>query len=66
MKNATKNIPRAIHASMSIVIVSPTGMRHCAMLLMIVWQTLFVLANVAYFVVLDKVIVFQAVRTVVS
>ncbi|KAI0093863.1 L-methionine transporter [Irpex rosettiformis] len=36
MKNATKNIPRAIHASMAIV------------------TTLFLLANVAYFVVLDK------------
>ncbi|EKM55586.1 uncharacterized protein PHACADRAFT_93389 [Phanerochaete carnosa HHB-10118-sp] len=36
MKNATKNIPRAIHASMGVVTI------------------LFVLANVAYFVVLDK------------
>ncbi|KAJ3536666.1 hypothetical protein NM688_g6806 [Phlebia brevispora] len=39
MRNATKNIPRAIHASMGIV------------------MTLFLLANVAYFVVLDKAIV---------
>jgi len=39
MKNATKNIPRAIHTSMAIV------------------TTLFLLANVAYFVVLDKVTV---------
>ncbi|KIP09584.1 hypothetical protein PHLGIDRAFT_28939 [Phlebiopsis gigantea 11061_1 CR5-6] len=36
MKNATKNIPRAIHSSMIIV------------------TTLFVMANVSYFVVLDK------------
>ncbi|GJE86900.1 L-methionine transporter [Phanerochaete sordida] len=39
MKNATKNIPRAIHTSMGIVTV------------------LFLLANVAYFVVLDKMTV---------
>ncbi|KAI0818760.1 amino acid permease-domain-containing protein [Irpex lacteus] len=42
MKNATKNIPRAIHSSMAIV------------------TTLFLLANISYFVVLDKV------RTVAS
>ena len=55
MKNATKNIPRAIHASMGIVTVSQTDLLLMKARNTSVGQTLFVLANIAYFVVLDKV-----------
>jgi len=52
MKNPEKNIPRAIHLSMFIVIVSVL-VSHKNRLLRIV-KTLFSLANLSYFVVLDK------------
>ena len=58
MKSPEKNIPRAIHASMAIVSVS--GSLHACwygLTCTSSWQVLFLLANLAYFVVLDKVFV---------
>lgn len=57
MKNATKNIPRAIHSSMAIVTVHDiysSNMRFTHTDPPSV-KTLFLLANISYFVVLDKV-----------
>lgn len=56
MKNPTRDIPRAIHASMVVVLVSNrsaiSGYTDIDP-----FQILFLLANVSYFVVLDKVTV---------
>ena len=53
MKNPARDIPRAIHGSMAVVLVSN---RNAVLEYMNIddFQVLFLLANVSYFVVLDK------------
>ena len=54
MRNAEKNIPRAIHSSMFVVVVSGNSLSLFEDVAKSI-QILFMLANVSYFVVLDKV-----------
>lgn len=54
MKNPDKNIPRAIHSSMAIVVVRYLESRYQSSYWFRV-QVLFLLANVSYFIVLDQV-----------
>lgn len=52
VKNSAKNIPRAIHCSMAMVLVSQTRLHRCEITK--IPQALFLLTNIAYLVVLDK------------
>ena len=54
IKNAHRNIPRAIHSSMAVVTVSILTFQ-LSLPLLILCQLLFLLANLSYFVVLDQV-----------